>query len=258
MPSAWRVLQQAEDDHDDHASPSSSLLSTQNTTTDVRVIAIFTILLAGLSGGFVVLFVPVFRKPNHPDHPNHPDGAADLEGLSSHQKVSTSDPGPTPAVSAYMFELGCIVHSFLIGFTFGVTVNDWAQAVTLTIALVFHLALEAIGLGTVIVKARFSTLKSIVMVTTYALTVPVGIAIGMGVASSYIYESVVALTVQGILNSISGGLLLYIALVQMIAQDFAHMTGGLLVQIGMYVMIALGATCMILIAVFGENGAHVH
>jgi zinc transporter ZupT len=172
-------------------------------------------------------------------------------------KVSPADDGPTPAVTAYMFELACVVHCFLIGFTLGVT-TDRSQAVTLTIALVFAQLLEAIGIGTVIVKARFSMRKSVIMVTTFALTVPLGIATGMGVATSYDDESTGALTVQGIFNSISGGLLLYIALVHMIAQDFANMTAGLLVRIGMYFMIALGATCMILIAMYGEGDAHGH
>ncbi|KAG1659066.1 hypothetical protein FOA52_012067 [Chlamydomonas sp. UWO 241] len=116
----------------------------------------------------------------------------------------------------------------------------------------------AIGLGSVIVKARFSNLKSIVMISTYAITVPLGIAIGMGTATTYNGESVGALTVQGILNSISGGLLLYIALVQMLAQDFGQMTGGLLVRLGMYFMLCLGAVSMMLIALYGEGDEHSH
>jgi zinc transporter 1/2/3 len=164
-------------------------------------------------------------------------------------KVSPADDAPTPAVTAYIFELACIVHCFLIGFTLGVT-TDRSQAVTLTIGIVSAQLLEAISMGTVIVKARFSMRKSVIMVTTFALTVPLSIAIGMGVATSYNNESTGALTVQGIFNSISGGLLLYIALV--------HMSSGLLVRIGMYFMIALGATFMILIAMFGEGDAHNH
>ncbi|KAG1679678.1 hypothetical protein FOA52_006197 [Chlamydomonas sp. UWO 241] len=142
--------------------------------------------------------------------------------------VSDSDAGPTPAVVAYLFEAASIVHSFLI----------------------------AIALGTVIVKARFSTRKSITMVASFAVVTPVGIGIGMGVVSSYDPESLVALTVQGILNSISGGLLLYIGLVQMVAEDFSRTSfvpGGLLVRLGSYFMFGLGAGCMALIAVFGEG-----
>jgi zinc transporter 1/2/3 len=172
-------------------------------------------------------------------------------------KVSPTEHGPAPAITAYMFELGCVTHSFIIGLALGVTA-DRSQVVTLTIGLVFHQLLEAIGLGTVIIRANFSSLKSIVMLTTYSLTVPLGIAIGMGVATSYDGESMGALTAQGILNSISGGLLLYIALVQMIAQDFAHMTGGLLVRLGMYFMLALGGVSMILIAMYGEGDATGH
>ncbi|KAG1658453.1 hypothetical protein FOA52_005617 [Chlamydomonas sp. UWO 241] len=306
-------------------------------TIDVRIVAIFTVLVAGLVGGCIPLIVPVFRKANHPAtlllrslaagvilslaliHVI-PDGAADLEGLydgplascmvffgvfamvmienlcqdfsvykldlgskpgqfaapscscmatlgdfySSNTsgvellKEALIDPGPAPAVTAYMFEFGCVMHSFIIGITLGLMVDDRPQVVTFTIALVFHQLLEAIGLATVIVKARFSFRKSLTMVATFALTVPVSIAIGMGVASSYNAASIGALTTQGVLSSISGGLLLYIALVQMIAQDLAHMTGGLLVRLGMFVVIALGAASMVLIAVYGEDDAHAH
>jgi zinc transporter 1/2/3 len=112
-----------------------------------------------------------------------------------------------------------------------------------------------------LVKARFSTAKAVAMVVTFSLMTPMGVGIGMGIASSYNADSVTSLTVQGVLSSFSGGLLLYISLVQMIAEDFtktSDVPGGMLVRLGSYFMLALGAAGMVLIAVFGEGDSHGH
>ncbi|KAK1326285.1 Zinc transporter 5 [Acorus calamus] len=54
----------------------------------------------------------------------------------------------------------------------------------------------------------------------FSLTTPVGIAIGIGIASSYKENSPTALIVEGILNSASAGILVYMALVDLLAADF--------------------------------------
>lgn len=64
------------------------------------------------------------------------------------------------------------------------------------------------------------------MVLGYALTCPLGIAIGIGIAETYDSTSTLARAVQGSLNGVSGGMLLYIALVQLIAEDLGRLTAG--------------------------------
>ena len=166
-------------------------------------------------------------------------------------------------ITAYMFEVGCLIHSFLIGLTLGVTTNDRQEAIALCCALTFHQLLEGIGLGSVIVRARFSLAKSIIMVATYALMTPVGVAIGMGVADSYDAGSTAALATQGTLTAISGGLLLYIAMIQLMAEDFARTDPHLRCiwfRLGTYAMFVLGAACMAIIAIWdGHNhGGDAH
>jgi len=125
-------------------------------------------------------------------------------------------------VVAIMFEIGCIFHSFIIGLTLGVDQSDIATVRALLIALSFHQFLEGVALGSFITQAFLPRWKSISMVVVYSLTCPAGIAIGLRVADSYNASSVTALAVQGVLNGVSGGLLLYIALVQLIAEDFSR------------------------------------
>lgn len=167
----------------------------------------------------------------------------------------------THQVTAYMFEMGCLGHSVLIGFTLGVNTDDRDAVVTMLFAYMFHQALEGLALGSFIVKAYFGTVKSVLMVCIYALTLPVGIAIGMGVASSYDEDSITSRAVQGVFNSFSGGLLLYIALAQMIAHDAmlagTALTGGWIMRVLSYLALTVGIAAMAVIAIF-EGDTHGH
>lgn len=52
------------------------------------------------------------------------------------------------------------------------------------------------------------------MIVIYACTSPVGIAIGIGITETYDDTSTKAIAVKGVFNGLSGGMLLYIGLVQ--------------------------------------------
>lgn len=108
----------------------------------------------------------------------------------------------------------CLCACRPAGIAIGVNVDNRTEVTSLLIAMIFHQGLEGIGLGSVIVRARLSMTKSVIMIVTYSLMTPLGVAIGMGVADTYDPETVTALTVEGVMNSISGGMLLYISLVQ--------------------------------------------
>ncbi|KAL6754351.1 zinc-nutrition responsive transporter [Haematococcus lacustris] len=123
---------------------------------------------------------------------------------------------------AMMFEVGCIFHSFIIGLTLGVETEDRKAVIGLMVALCFHQWLEAIALGGFIVNAGLAAWKGLFMIVLYSLTCPVGVAVGLGIADSYDGGSVTALAVQGTFNGVSGGMLLYVALVMIIAEDFTR------------------------------------
>lgn len=180
-------------------------------------------------------------NPAHAHVPGFPSKDNDNDALSTQ-------------VMAYMFELGCVIHSFLIGIALGVTVDDRNQAIALLVALIFHQGLEGVGLGSVVVKASFTMTKAVIMICTYSIMTPLGVAIGIGIADTYDPESKTALVVQGVLNSISGGLLLYISLVQMIAEDFTRSdvskAGSWGLRLATYAALIFGAICMAIIAIW--------
>lgn len=189
--------------------------------------------------------VAVNNAANWASNPAH----AHVPGFPSKDNEAISN-----QIMAYMFELGCVIHSFLIGIALGVTVGDRNQAIALLMALIFHQGLEGVGLGSVVVKASFTMTKAVIMIGTYSIMTPLGVAIGIGIAGTYDPESKTALVVQGVLNSISGGLLLYISLVQMIAEDFTRSdvskAGAWGLRLATYAALTFGAICMAIIAIW--------
>lgn len=152
-----------------------------------------------------------------------------------------------------MFEFGCIFHSVIIGLTLGVNTTDASAATALLVALVFHQMLEGVSLGTVIMRANFSLLKGALMVACYSITCPLGIAIGIAVSGTYDAGSAQALMIQGTFNGLSAGMLVYIGLVQLIAEDFSKtsMQGkSWAMRFGCYTAVLGGMASMCIIAIW--------
>ena len=119
-------------------------------------------------------------------------------------------------------EAGCIFHSVLIGLGLGVTVLARRQVLALTLALTFHQMLEGVSLGAIVAASRFPGRKAVGMVAAYAVTTPLGVLLGVAVASTYDADGPAARTVQGVLNGVSAGMLLYISLIQQLSEDFTR------------------------------------
>ena len=140
------------------------------------------------------------------------------------------------------------------GLALGTDVNGKNDAIAMTIALIFHQMLEGIALGSTMVMSNFTRLHAVVMVTAYALTTPVAIAIGIVVSDTYEPESTAALATQGTLDAISGGLLLYASLVFLVVPDFLmadlRNSGGFRMHLAMNGALFLGAALMAIIAMW--------
>lgn len=139
------------------------------------------------------------------------------------------------------------------GVALGVSLNK-TDVTVLLIVLIFHQGLEGVGLGSTLVRAGFSNLKCLIMVLTYAIMTPLGVAIGIAAAGSYDPKSVTSLAVQGTLNSVSAGLLMYIALAQLIAEDFnreeVHRPGAGLLRASMFGALLIGVGAMAVIGIW--------
>ena len=129
------------------------------------------------------------------------------------------DENATHQISTYLLEFGITLHSVLIGIALGTT--DSSSFVALFIALSFHQFFEAIALGAQIARIKKkSIIPAIIMIIIFTLSTPVGVAIGIGIRSnSYNPKAVSTLLVNGIFDSVSAGILIYVALVNLMAGE---------------------------------------
>ncbi len=143
----------------------------------------------------------------------------DNDVLSGHSHgLGFQDDNQTNKISTYLLEFGIALHSILIGLALGTTTDEF---LALFIALCFHQFFEGMALGAQIARLdRMSLRTALFMVVFFALTTPIGIAIGIGIQSkAYNPKSVASLLVSGILDSVSGGILIYVALVNLISAE---------------------------------------
>ncbi|KAF8813469.1 ZIP zinc/iron transport family [Phlegmacium glaucopus] len=145
---------------------------------------------------------------------NNETSSSDLE-----KGFNFDDNALAQIVGVAILEFGVVLHSVLIGLTLAVT----AEFTTLLIVIIFHQTFEGLGIG-----ARLAYLKlpekyrwvPYAGAALYGITTPLGIAIGLGVRSSYNPGSTTASIVSGVLDSLSAGILLYTGLVELFAHEF--------------------------------------
>ncbi|XP_065633461.1 zinc transporter 8-like [Quercus suber] len=120
----------------------------------------------------------------------------------------------------------------------------------LVAALTFHQFFEGMGLGGCITQAKFKSKAVAIMSLFFSLTTPVGIIIGLAISNVYSESSPTALIVQGVFDSASAGILIYMALVDLLAADFMseRMQNNGRLQIGANVALLLGTGLMTFLA----------
>lgn len=152
-------------------------------------------------------------------------------------------------IISQVLELGIVVHSIIIGISLGASGSP-KTIKPLMVALSFHQFFEGMGLGGCITLAQFKSTSMAIMATFFSLTTPVGIAVGIGISSVYNENSPTARVVEGIFNAASAGILIYMALVDLLAADFMspRMQSNLRIQLGANVSLLLGAGCMSFLA----------
>lgn len=118
-----------------------------------------------------------------------------------------------------LIEGGILFHSVFVGMTISITSEGF---VTLLVAIIFHQAFEGLGLGSRIAAVPYpkNSWKPWALVVAFGTTAPIGQALGLATRGSYDPSSAFGLILVGIFNAISSGLLLYAALVDLLAEDF--------------------------------------
>ncbi|PWA50350.1 Zinc/iron permease [Artemisia annua] len=179
------------------------------------------------------------------------EGEIHIVGMHSHGFGDDDESGVRHIVVSQVLELGVVSHSIMIGLSLGVSHSPCTIRPLLG-ALSFHQFFEGFALGGCISLAKFGSLHSTIMACFFAITTPLGVGIGMIISSFYNPNSPRALVVEGILDSISAGILVYMALVDLIAADFMSkkMRRNGKLQVVSYISLFLGAGLMAFLAVW--------
>lgn len=180
---------------------------------------------------------------------SYPPGGEDHLG----HKREHEDPDSFAAqmTALFILEFGVIFHSVFIGLTLAVAGEEFT---VLYIVLVFHQTFEGLGLGTRLAVASWPKGKEYlpyVLGFAYGLSTPIAIAAGLGVRTTLQPGSLTTLTVNGIFDSISAGILIYTGLVELMAHEFMFNVEMRKSSIGMtlsaFGCMALGAGLMALL-----------
>ncbi|KAJ5112942.1 hypothetical protein N7456_001476 [Penicillium angulare] len=175
------------------------------------------------------------QHDDHPDSNGESTCVSDLEKttptpVSNEKQADLASSGDSDSVVAersfrqqiaafLLLEFGIIFHSVIIGLNLGVTGSEFS---TLYPVLVFHQSFEGLGIGARMSAIPFGehTWLPWILCAAYGLTTPISIAIGLGVRTTYAPGSKVSLIIQGVLNAVSAGILIYSSLVELLARDF--------------------------------------
>ncbi|KAJ7227835.1 ZIP-like iron-zinc transporter [Mycena haematopus] len=149
------------------------------------------------------------EEQRHDGHHDHGHGALSVLDDSASAQI----------VGIAILEFGVLLHSVLIGLTLAV---DEGFKV-LFVVIIFHQTFEGLGLGSrlafIQLPPRYNYVPVIAAII-YGLSTPVGIAVGLGLRSSYNPGSATASIVSGVLDSLSAGILIYTGLVELLAHEF--------------------------------------
>lgn len=154
-----------------------------------------------------------------------------------------------------VLEIGIIFHSIIIGITLGMSENRCTIRPLLG-ALSFHQFFEGIGLGGCLAQQAGLGTRVTAVMCLFSVTTPLGIATGMAMKSIMGFSQSrpeAVIIVEGLLGSASSGILVYMALVDLIAVEFLNtqkMKANPRLMAAAYSLLILGAGSMALLAVW--------
>ncbi|KAF1961464.1 Zinc/iron permease [Byssothecium circinans] len=195
--------------------------------------------------------------PALPNHNNAPSRSDNQQASYFEDDVENAEVDPMvlkkQSLQITLIEGGILFHSVFVGMTISITADGF---IILLIAIVFHQMFEGLGLGSRIAAVPYpnGSFKPWALVIAFGTTAPIGQAIGLFTRSSYDPNSAFGLIIVGVFNAISSGLLIYAALVDLLAEDFLSeegqhtLTGKARTKAFIYVL--LGAAGMAVVGAF--------
>lgn len=129
-----------------------------------------------------------------------------------HDHLEISNKSSIISIIVVLFALG--IHGFMANLTVGIEDNK-DSLITLIIAIAIHKWSEGLAVGIILVKKKFSTSKSIFVILFIAIFSPIGGITGLLLESADNY-------VKGSMLAISAAAFLYIAIAEIILEEFKY------------------------------------
>jgi zinc transporter ZupT len=156
-------------------------------------------------------------------HTQDPDNAnCDINGVSSgnddihrHVSIIVEDRNKS-VVKSIILETCISIHSIIIGVGIG-TMSNPAELGLFLVAISFHQLFEGISLGAASMQASFDKYTNLIFMLVFICSLPLGIIIGLLLPVTDYGQAI-----QACFSCIAAGSLIYTALVEMVAEDFAH------------------------------------
>lgn len=108
----------------------------------------------------------------------------------------------------------------MIGLTLVVAADS--GFITLFIVILFHQVFEGFALGSRIAMIPCGLMRKMILGAAFAITTPIGMAIGIGVLSSFNGNDPSTLVAIGTLNAFSAGILLWVGVAEMWFVEWFH------------------------------------
>jgi len=211
--------------------------------------ALKTALAAGAKQKELARHQQMFGRDNSFNHAGHDHG----RGRGHNDAVHVVQAFKTHSlVIAYIMEVGIVFHSVLIGIGLGTATSSLNNTKTLLVAISVHQFFEGAGLSTCILEAGLSRKKNAMMFGLFSVTTSLGITIGIGISKIYEEGSRAGALVEGIFNAFAAGILIYLALVDILQEEFnrREVKKHKIWQIQMMMCVLLGAGVMSVIAIW--------
>jgi zinc transporter 1/2/3 len=164
-----------------------------------------------------------------------------LRGDEAQLAEAASDSGS--AFTPYVLALVLSVHSVIAGVALGAE-SSVATTIALFIAIVAHKGVAAFALGVNLHRAHVARGRSISIVALFAAMTPLGVAVGASLGAALSNES--AQWFEGTFDALAAGTFLYIAVVDLVEDEFSKPQDVAL----KFAMVLLGIAIMALVALW--------
>jgi len=169
---------------------------------------------------------PLKDDEDHPNYGTHhpvPDSHQEGDPLLTEHRPATGLLSVKPMTKMLVLFFGLFFHNIFVGIALGIADGDYA----LLIAITFHQFFEGLGMGSRVALAGLGRFFSVLAIdVVFAASAPAGIGLGLVFKSSLTNDSTLYMALDGVFQGISGGILVYVALVHMIRAYAESAVGG--------------------------------